>query len=113
MQVMHFYRDEAGDPRASSPEAQELLARFLESDVQGSEGYAREILGAIEKVDTGEAPSWQGTGNAHTLTLDSEGATIEAEFEEDEEAPPCRVSLDELRAALIGWLAFLERTGDR
>ncbi|HYG61316.1 MAG TPA: YacL family protein [Thermoanaerobaculia bacterium] len=110
MQVMHFYRDEAGDPRANSPEPQELLARFLESDIQGSEDYARDILGAIERVEAGKEPSWQETGNAHTLILDSAGATIEAEYEEDGEAPPCRVSLDDLRAALIGWLAFLERT---
>jgi uncharacterized protein YacL (UPF0231 family) len=110
MQIMHFYRDDAGDPRASGSEPKELLARFLESDVQGSESYAGEILAAIERVAAGEEESWQETGNAHTLILDSEGATIEAEYEEDGEAPPCRISLDELRGTLIGWLHFLERT---
>jgi hypothetical protein len=112
MQVMHFYRDAAGDPRAASPPPRELLARFLESDVQGSEGHAREILGAIDRVEAGETRSWQETGNAHTLTLSPEGATIEAEFTEDE-AAPCRISLDELRAALGGWIAFLERMEER
>lgn len=109
MQVMHFYRDAAGDPRATSPAPRELLARFLESDVQGSAEHAREILGAIERV-AGEGGSWQETGNAHTLILSPEGALIESEFEEEGEAAPCRISLDELRAALTGWLAFLERT---
>jgi uncharacterized protein YacL (UPF0231 family) len=111
MQVMHFYRDAAGDPRAVCAESRELLARFLESDVQGSEEHAREILGAIDRVAAGEEPSWEETGNAHTLTLSPDGATIEADFEE--EAAPCRIPLDELRDALTGWLAFLERTRDR
>jgi uncharacterized protein YacL (UPF0231 family) len=111
MQVMHFYRDAAGDPRAVCAEARELLGRYLESDLQGSAGHAREILGVIDRVVAGETRSWQETGNAHTLILEPEGATIESEMEE--EAAPCRIPLDELRDAVTGWLAFLERTGDR
>lgn len=102
---LEIYRDEAGDPRARSAPDRSLLARFLESDVQDNPEHGREILRAIEQVAAGETEVWEETGNAHTLVLSPEGAVIEAEFED---APPCRLSLDELREAVAAWVAFLD-----
>lgn len=101
-----FYFDDAGDPRARG---ESLLARFLESDVQGSAGTAREILAALDRVESGEEDEWETTGNAFTLLVSPDGAAIEpAYLEEEEETEPERVSLQELRSALNRWLELLE-----
>ncbi|HVR95179.1 MAG TPA: hypothetical protein VMW27_01095 [Thermoanaerobaculia bacterium] len=100
---LEIYRDEAGDPRARSERS--LLGSFLESDLQGNPEHGREILRAIDEVAAGGAEAWEETGNAHTLILSPDIAVIEAEFED---APPCLLSLDELRDAVSAWVAFLE-----
>lgn len=106
---LEIYRDEAGDPRARPVPDRPLLARFLESDVQDNPEHGREILEAIEEVEAGDAESWEETGNAHTLILSPGGAVIEADFED---APPCRLSLDELREAVAAWVAFLDSAAE-
>lgn len=83
----------------------DLLACFLESDIQGSATSARRLLDLLDRIDTGEIERWEETGNAHTLELGPDGATIVPEW--DEEALPQRVSLAELRDALNGWLDLL------
>jgi hypothetical protein len=112
---LDFYWDDAGDPRAR-PEAAggagrapagEAMARYLESDVQGSAAQAREIVRIVDRILAGRLQSWSDTGNAHTLTLSPRGAVIAAEL--DDAAKPVRLPLAELRQAVAGWLAFLER----
>lgn len=107
---LEFYWDDAGDPRARAVRKEygtgARLSAFLESDVQGSDVFAREILEGIERVASGDLEAWESTGNAHTLTVKSSGALLESEVEED--AEPCRLRLDELRDALVGWLELLE-----
>jgi hypothetical protein len=83
-----------------------LLDLFLESDVQGSVAVARELLDTLDRVETGALDRWEGTGNAHTLTITPEGAVIEPEFEP--EPRELRLSLADLRAALSGWIRRLE-----
>ena len=106
MQVSGYW-DEANDPRAHCTPSYEHLAGFLESELQGSIGLCRETLQAIDRVASGADAIWQETGNAYTLTLSAEEARIEAEF--DEQAEPCRLPLEELREAVVQWLAFLEQ----
>lgn len=107
---LEFYWDKAGDPRARSGGRGDLagarLASFLESDIQGSDAFAQEILEGVERVASGDLEAWEATGNAHTLTVKRTGAVLEAELEED--AEPCRLTLGELRDALVGWLELLE-----
>ncbi|HYU35083.1 MAG TPA: YacL family protein [Thermoanaerobaculia bacterium] len=105
---LEFYRDEAGDPRARAVPAggSEALARFLESDLQGSAASGLEILAAIESVAEGRLPEWTRTGNAHTLILSPEGAAIEADFADDGDAG--LVSLADLREAVTRWIEFLD-----
>lgn len=103
---LEFYRDEAGDPRARASRDRELLARFLESDVQGSATFGLEILAAIEAIADGRLREWTQTGNAHTLVLSPEGAAIEPDF--DEESESALVSLADLREAVARWIEFLD-----
>ena len=87
-------------------ESGDLLAQYLVSDVQESPEFTMLLLDLVDRVASGDLESWEGTGNAFTLTLRPEGATIQPEFGSDTE--PCHVSLDDLREALNGWLALFE-----
>ena len=102
---LKFYRDTAGDARARGRGRGKVVASFLESDLQDSPESAQEILQAIEDVEAGRADSWERTGNAHTLTLSPQGATLQDEMDED--AEPCVLSLPEIREAVAGWISFL------
>ena len=104
--TLQLFRDEDGCPRAWGDGPGDLLAGWLESDVQGSPEVARELLDLVDRIASGEMDRWEGTGNAYTLTLTPEGATIEAEWEED--APSRRASLSEVREALAGWLDLIQ-----
>ena len=103
---LEFYRDESGDPRARAGRDREALARFLESDIQGSAAFGLEVLAAIEAVADGRLREWTRTGNAHTLVLSPEGAAIEPDFSEESEAG--LVPLPDLREAVIRWVEFLD-----
>lgn len=102
---LDLYRDEEGLPRAEAEEPDGLLARFLESDVQGSVITAYDILGMLDRVESGETERWEGTGNAHTLTLTAEGASIQDELAEDTEV--LHLPLADLREALNAWIELL------
>jgi hypothetical protein len=102
---LELYRDGRGLPRARAGGADDLLARFLESDVQGSVITAYDILGMLDRVESGETDLWEGTGNAYTLTLTPDGALIQDELEDDAEA--LHLPLAELRDALNAWVGLL------
>ncbi|HEX2643670.1 MAG TPA: hypothetical protein VHU81_11820 [Thermoanaerobaculia bacterium] len=110
---LDFYWDEAGDPRARGKgRAGTRFAAFLESDIQGSDAYAREVLEAIERVAAGELDGWETTGNAHTLSVQRSGATLVSEYEEEEDGEePTRLSLAAVRKALQGWIEMLGAGG--
>lgn len=84
----------------------DFLAQYLVSDVQESPEVTLLLLELVDQVASGELDRWEGTGNAFTLTLTPEGATIQPEFGSDTE--PRHVSLDDLRDALEDWLAAIE-----
>jgi hypothetical protein len=102
---LDLYRDEEGLPRAAAEAPDGLLARFLESDVQGSVVTAYDILEMLDRVESGETDRWEGTGNAHTLTLTAEGAAIQDELAEDTEV--LHLPLADLREALNAWIGLL------
>jgi uncharacterized protein YacL (UPF0231 family) len=104
---LELYRDSAGDPRARGRGNIRVVAGFLESDLQDSPAAAREVLSAIERVESGREPSWERTGNAYTLSLSPEGATIQDENAED--SKPRSFALAALREAVGGWISFLEK----
>jgi hypothetical protein len=85
----------------------EILAGFLQSDVQGDIETARMLLGETAAAERGANPQPGGAGNAFSITISPEGAVIRNTVVED--AVPERYSLAELRAALETWIAAIER----
>ena len=96
-----------GRARPSSGRPGEILASFLQSDVQGDIETARMLLAETAAAERGESPQSGGAGNAFSITISPEGAVIRNAVVED--AVPERYSLGELRAALETWIAALER----
>lgn len=103
---LQFYRDPAGAPRAHCDPPGHPLAGFLESDVQGSIEFAHEILRALDRIESGEEEAWEVTGNAHTLTLKRDEATLQSEIDEDAEPFVFPTSL--LREVVADWISFLD-----
>jgi uncharacterized protein YacL (UPF0231 family) len=103
---LEFYWDAAGDARARCKGPGQAVAGFLESDLQDSTSAAHEILRALDEVESGRAPSWERTGNAHTLTLSPKGASLQDE--NDDNAKPYHLSLPALREILADWVSFLD-----
>jgi uncharacterized protein YacL (UPF0231 family) len=85
----------------------EVLASFLQSDIQGDLDAARTLLAEIGGVERGEAPQPAAAGNAYAISVSSEGATIRNAVVED--SRPEQYSFDELRRALGIWIAAIER----
>jgi uncharacterized protein YacL (UPF0231 family) len=100
-----FYRDENGDPRASTGRERRLLGRFLEADIQGSPGLCDEVLAALEDIAAGRKKSWQMTGNAHTMVVHKRHARIQAE---SGRAVDLVLPTSELSLALLEWKILIE-----
>jgi hypothetical protein len=96
-----------GRARPGSGRHGEVLASFLQSDVQGDLETARMLLAETAAAERGEPPQPGGAGNAFSITISHEGAVIRNAVVED--AVPERYSLAELRAALETWSAAIER----
>jgi uncharacterized protein YacL (UPF0231 family) len=103
---LEFFWDAEGDARARCKGKAKVIAGFLESDLQDSTRAAHEVLRAIDDVESGRETSWEMTGNAHTLTLTPDGASIVDEM--DDEAEPYILSLAAFREVLADWVSFLE-----
>jgi len=85
----------------------EILASFLQSDVQGDIETARMLLAETAAAERGESPQSGGAGNAFSITISPEGAVIRNAVVEG--AAPERYSLAELRSAIETWIAAIER----
>jgi uncharacterized protein YacL (UPF0231 family) len=110
--MLKFHRDAAGDPRAQGKTGQDLLAAWLESDVQGSAALGKKILAAVDKVRAGDLDEWERTGNVYTLTLSPEGADLRLALDSldglDGKTEPLHLSLADLRDAIARWVDFVE-----
>jgi hypothetical protein len=96
-------------PRRGSGRRGEILAGFLQSDVQADLATARAFLDEIAATQRGEKPQLGGVGNAFYVAIAPDGAVIRNAVVEGSE--PERYSLGELQAALEMWVAAIERTG--
>jgi hypothetical protein len=96
-----------GRARPGSGRHGETLAGFLQSDVQGDLETARTLLAEIAAGERGEKPQPGGVGNAFSIAIAPDGATIRNAVVEG--AVPEHYSLAELRAALETWIAALDR----
>jgi hypothetical protein len=84
----------------------ELLASFLQSDVQGDLVTARALLNEISAARRGETLQPGGVGNAYSITIRPDGVAIRNAVLEN--APIEEYSLAEIRAALEIWIAAIE-----
>ena len=84
----------------------EILASFLQSDVQADLVTAHALLDEIAAAARGEAREPGGVGNAFSLAITPDGAIIRNAVVEG--ALPERYALDELRGALETWIAAIE-----
>ena len=96
-----------GQARPGSGRHGEILASFLQSDVQGDLATARMLLAEVAAAERGEKPQPGGAGNAYSITITPDGAVIRNAVVAD--APPERYRLPELRAALETWIEAIER----
>lgn len=94
-------------PLGGSGRRGEILASFLQSDVQGDLATAWALLDEIAAVERGGNPQPGGVGNAFRVTIDAGGATIRNAV--IEAAEPEQYSFGELRDALEMWIAAIER----
>jgi hypothetical protein len=85
----------------------EIIASFLQSDVQGDLETARMLLAETAAAERRESPQPGGAGNAFSITITPDGAVIRNAVVAD--SPPERYSLPELRAALETWIEAIER----
>ncbi|HEY3909102.1 MAG TPA: hypothetical protein VGM07_04335 [Stellaceae bacterium] len=85
----------------------EVLASFLQSDVQGDLGAARDLLAEVGAAERGEAPQPAAIGNAYAVSITPEGVAIRIAVIED--SRPERYDFTEIRLALGTWIAAIER----
>ena len=88
----------------------EIIASFLQSDVQGDLETARALLAALAAAERGEKPQPGGAGNAFSIAIAPDGAVIRNAVIEG--ARPEHYSLAELRTALETWVAAIKRARD-
>jgi hypothetical protein len=100
-----------GRPCPGSGRRGEILASFLQSDIQGDLVTAREFLDEVAAAELGEQPRPGGVGNAFAIAIAPDGAVIRNAVVEG--APPERYSLRELRAGLETWIAEIERANSQ
>jgi hypothetical protein len=96
-----------GRARPGSGRHGEILASFLQSDVQGDLAAARALLDEIGAAERGEAPQPAAVGNAYSIRISPEGVTIRNAVIED--SRPEHYGFDELHRAIETWIAAIER----
>jgi hypothetical protein len=96
-----------GRPSPGSGRHGEILAGFLQSDIQGDLETAQMFLAEVAAAERGEQPQPGGAGNAFSIAIAPESAVIRNVVIEG--AVPERYSLAELRTALETWIAEIER----
>jgi hypothetical protein len=82
MNNIRFFLDDDGYLVAESDDALHVLADFLSGDIQGSLFAAEDFIAECQKVIDGKVDSWEGTGNAHTVTIAKSGVEIFNEYTE-------------------------------
>jgi hypothetical protein len=96
-----------GRARRGSGQRGEILASFLQSDVQGDLATAQALLDEIAAVERGEKPQPGGVGNAFSIAIGPDGAVIRNALVEG--TTPEHFELAELRSVLETWIAAIAR----
>ncbi|MEQ1965368.1 hypothetical protein ABLB69_19995 [Xenorhabdus khoisanae] len=80
---MKFLIAEDGYPTVEIDYERHVLADFLIGDVQRDVAYTDELISLCDSVSNGKSPLWEGTGNAHTVTIKPDGVEIFNEYTEE------------------------------
>ena len=96
-----------GRARLGSGRHGEILASFLQSDVQGDLEAAQTLLAEIGAAERGEAPQPAAIGNAYSIAISPDRVTIRNAVIEDSRSE--HYGFDELRRALGSWIAAIKR----
>ncbi|HHQ4309022.1 TPA: hypothetical protein ACSP7Y_005089 [Serratia fonticola] len=81
---MRFYKDNFGINDLEIESDKHVIADFFSSDIQGSTYNLNVSVEACKAVANHEIPEWEGTGNAHTVTIKPDGVSIENAYTYDE-----------------------------
>ena len=76
---MYFYIDSNNICRVKRNNlklSDEMIADFLEEDVMGVEDTVDLIIDNISQVQNGKIEIWEGTGNAHTISITKDKINI-------------------------------------
>ena len=96
-----------GRAARSSGRRGQVLASFLQSDVQGDLEMARALLTALGAAERGEAPQPAALGSAYSVTLSTQGISVSNAVVEG--SRPEQYGFDEMRRALGVWIAAIGR----
>jgi hypothetical protein len=96
-----------GIARPGSGRHGDILASFMQSDVQGDLACARTLLAEIAAAERGEAPQPAAVGNAFSIGIAPDGVTIRNAVVAEARAE--KYDFGELRQVLEAWIAEIER----
>lgn len=96
--TLTFTRDSDGAPCVKGED--ERLITFIETELQESVTISKDLLAMLQDDSDSEFH-----GNAHSVLIRKETATIEANF--DDEAPDRRLDREELSALVTRWITFI------
>lgn len=95
--------DDRGWRRATAPDGFQSVSDLLEGDIQASQKACDIYLEYFHAVRSGAKETWEGTGNACTLTLTRETALIENEFSDE----TCSLPIEMLQTMIEAWRSFV------
>jgi hypothetical protein len=96
-----------GRARHGSGRHGQVLASFLQSDIQSDLDAARALLAALSAAERGQAPQPPAIGNAYSVAIAPEGVTICNAVVKG--SRPETYDFAELRRALGTWIAAIDR----
>lgn len=83
---MRFYKDKHRVNDLEIENDKHVIADFFSSDIQGGIGGTYSInlfMKACKAVANHEVPEWEGTGNAHTVTIKPDSVEIYNEYTDE------------------------------
>ncbi|AOR63389.1 hypothetical protein [Pectobacterium wasabiae] len=107
---MKYYYDTDGYPALEIEHNFHVIADFLQSDVQSSLYGVNEYISVCDDVISGKIPKWEGTGNAHTVTINIAEVSIYNEYTEEEINIS---SIEGFKIYLEGWKKLLLRVNSK
>jgi len=104
--ALNFFIDKDGLPRATGSDELKDIALFLESDIQGDGGLAKELLGLLDQSKQ-DLKAKEFVGNSYALTIYPDKVIIEPLWDEHKKENTT-IPHNDFRQIIEGWLEFIE-----